>query len=282
MKRKQNLFLFLRYGVLFTVIFISLFPPVWMFLTSFKRGTDTLAYPPKIFFEPTLENFRELFSFTGRYEGHYMFKLYLPNSLIISILSTLFTLIVSTLAAFSIARFNFPGRRIIMFGIICTRMFAPIAMVIPLFILVNKVGMLDTIKALIITYTGINIPFAIWMLKGFIDEIPETLEDAAMVDGCSKFTALIKVTLPLIAPGVAAVGIFTFLLCWNDFQLAFFLVARNAKTLPLQALAFLTESGIYWGPMSAYGSLIIIPAISFSYICQKYITRGLTMGAVKG
>jgi multiple sugar transport system permease protein len=148
--------------------------------------------------------------------------------------------------------------------------------------MVSKLGMLDTKITLIIVYTGINIPFAIWMLKGFIDEIPETLEDAAMVDGCSKFTALIKVTLPLITPGIAAVGIFTFLLCWNDFQIAFFLSAKYAKTLPLHALTFITESGIYWGPMSAFGSLVIFPAILYAYYCQKYITRGLTMGAIKG
>jgi multiple sugar transport system permease protein len=282
MTRKRTIYLSLRYIVLFMVVFISIFPPIWMFLTSFKLGTDTLAYPPKIFFKPTLQNFNELFKFTGRYEGYYMLKLYLPNSLIIAMVSTLFTLTISTLAAFSIARFNFVGRRAIMFGIICTRMFAPIAMIIPLFVMIKNVGMLDTKTALIITYTGINIPFAIWMLKGFIDEIPETLEDSAMVDGCSKFTALIRVTLPLIAPGVAAVGVFSFLLCWNDFQLAFFLASRNAKTLSLQSLVFLTEGGIYWGPMSAFGSLVLIPAILFSYFCQKYITRGLTMGAVKG
>jgi multiple sugar transport system permease protein len=263
------------------VVFASLFPVIWMFLTSLKQGTDTMAFPPKIFFRPTLENFEELFAVTGRFEGAYMLKLYLPNSLIICITSTLFTLTVSVLAAFSIARFRFLGRRLLMFLVICTRMFAPIAMVIPLFIMVNKLGMLDSKITLIIIYTGINIPFAIWMLKGFIDEIPETLEDAAMVDGCTKFNALRRVTLPLISPGVAAVGIFTFLLCWNDFQIAFFLVSRHAKTLPLQSLAFITEAGTYWGAMSAYGSLVILPAIIFAYFCQKYITRGLTMGAVK-
>jgi len=148
-------------------------------------------------------------------------------------------------------------------------------------VMLQKFGMLDMKISLIMIYTGINIPFATWMLKGFIDEIPETLEDAAMIDGCSKFSALIRVTVPLIAPGVAAVGIFTFLLCWNDFQLAFFIASREAKTLPLQALTFLTESGIFWGPMSAYGTLVLLPAIVFSYFCQKYIIRGLTMGAVK-
>jgi multiple sugar transport system permease protein len=278
---KKRIYITIRYVVLFAVVFISIFPPAWMLLTSFKKGFDTLAYPPKIVFEPTLENWREFFSVTGGYEGHSTIKLYLPNSLVISILSTLFTLSVSILAAFSIARFNFPGRKIITFGILCTRMLAPMAMVIPLFLIVSKLGMLDTRTTLIVVYTGINIPFAIWMLKGFVDEIPETLEDAAMVDGCTKFGALIKVTLPLIAPGVAAVGIFAFLLCWNDFQLAFFLVSVHAKTLPLQSLAYLTETGIHWGAMSAFGTIILLPAIVFSYFCQKYITRGLTMGAVK-
>ena len=267
--------------VVLTVIFLSLFPPLWMFLTSLKQGMDTMAYPPKILFTPTLDNYRQLFSFTGEWEGYYMLKRYLPNSLITAIVSTLATLTVSTLAAFSVARFVFPGRYIILFAIICTRMFAPIAMIIPLYLLVETLGISDTRLALIVTYTGINIPFAIWMLKGFIDEIPETLEDAAMVDGCTKFTALVRVTLPLIAPGIAAVGIFAFILCWNDFQVAFFLTAKNAKTLPLQALSFLTETGLYWGPMSAYGSLILLPAVAFAYYCQKYITRGLTMGGVK-
>ena len=241
-----------------------------------------MAYPPKIAFKPTLENYKDLFSFTGRYEGAELVKRYMPNSVFISIVSTILTLMVSTLAAFSISRFHFPGRGFITFGIICTRMFAPIAMAIPLFIMIRKLGLLDTRLALIVVYIGINAPFSIWMLKGFIDEIPETLEDAAMVDGCTKFAALVRVTMPLIAPGVAAVGIFSFLLCWNDFQVAFFLTSQNARTLPLQSLSFLTETGLYWGPMSGFGSVVILPAILFSYYCQKYITRGLTMGAVKG
>jgi multiple sugar transport system permease protein len=278
---KARIFLIIRYVVLFIVVLISIFPPIWMFLTSFKYGFDAMAYPPKIIFKPTLEHWGNFFLPTSRHEGYQMIRSYLPNSLFIALASTVFTLSISTLAAFSIARFTFPGRKIVTFGILCTRMLAPIAMVIPLFILVNKVGMLDKRITLVVVYTGINIPFAIWMLKGFIDEIPDTLEDAAMVDGCTKFTALVKVTLPLIAPGVAAVGIFTFLLCWNDFQLAFFLVSRYAKTLPLQSLAFLTESGIEWAPMSVYGTIVILPAVLFAYYCQKYITRGLTMGAVK-
>lgn len=271
----------LRLCLIVVVIFCSLFPPLWMFLTSLKRGMDTMAYPPKLLFTPTLDNYRQLLSFTGEWEGYYMLTRYLPNSLITSLASTTVTLVVSILAAFSMARFVFPGRKLILFAIICTRMFAPIAMIMPLYTLVQALGLADTTLALLVTYTGINIPFAVWMLKGFIDEIPETLEEAAMVDGCTKFSALARVTLPLITPGVAAAGIFTFILCWNDFQIAFFLTSKDAKTLPLQALSFLTETGLYWGPMSAYGTLVMLPAIAFAYYCQKYITRGLTQGSVK-
>ena len=281
MRTKSKVLLVTRRFVLYVLIITSLFPPLWMLATSLKRPVDALAHPPKILFIPTFDNYRELFSFSSDWEGYYILRRYLPNSLLLASVSTLLTLGIAILGAFSVSRYRFPGRRLIMFAVICTRMFAPIAMVIPLFIMINSIGLTDSRIALIIIYTGINLPFAIWMLKGFIDEIPATLEDAAMVDGCSRFASLLRVTFPLIAPGVAAIGIFTFLVSWNDFAIAFFLVSKNAKTLPLQATAFITEVGLHWGPMSAYGTIIMLPALFFGYYCQKYIIRGLTMGAVK-
>jgi multiple sugar transport system permease protein len=145
----------------------------------------------------------------------------------------------------------------------------------------NQVGLRDTLIALILVYTTLNIPLAVWMLKAFVDEVPRAIEEAALIDGASRVYMLIKIVLPLVAPGLVATSIFSFLLAWNDFVIAFFLTGLRAKTLPLASTAFMTEMGIFWGPMGAFGTLVMAPAILFSFFASKYLIKGLTLGAVK-
>jgi multiple sugar transport system permease protein len=205
----------------------------------------------------------------------------MPNSIIASLTSTFLTIVTSFFAAYSLSRFNFRGRKPIAFFIIATRMLPPIATVFPLYLLMNQVGLRDTLIALILVYTTLNIPLAVWMLKAFVDEVPRAIEEAALIDGASRVYMLIKIVLPLVAPGLVATSIFSFLLAWNDFVIAFFLTGLRAKTLPLASTAFMTEMGIFWGPMGAFGTLVMAPAILFSFFASKYLIKGLTLGAVK-
>lgn len=277
---RRYVMLFIIYTVLIIGALISVFPLAWTFLTSIKPPIQTFALPPVLLFAPTLESYEMLFF--GQHAMAFDIRLLARNSLIVALIATLLTIASSCLAAYSLSRFYFRGRKVIAFAIIATRMLPPIATVVPLFLLMNRLGLMDTHLALIMAYTAINIPFAVWMLRGFMDEIPIDLEDAAMVDGSSRMRALVQIVFPLIVPGLVATGVFTFLLAWNDFALALILTSRNAKTLPLIVTSFITEEGILWGPMSAAATLILLPPVLFVIFAQRHLAKGLTMGAVKG
>jgi len=282
MKLKGKVWNFIVYFLIVLIVFIDIFPPLWMLLTSIKRPIDAWARPPVLMsIPPTVENWFELFDPAAKWEGDRILNVMLPNSAITSLTATFITVFISFFAAYSISRFRFKGRKPIAFLIISTRMLPPIATVLPLYILISQIGLLDTIIALILVYTTLNIPLAVWMLKAFVDEIPKEIEEAAIVDGAGRLYILFAVILPLLAPGLVATSIFSFLLAWNDFAVAYFLVALRAKTLPLHSTTFVTELGIYWGPMGAFGTLFMAPAILFAFFTSKHLIKGLTLGAVK-
>jgi multiple sugar transport system permease protein len=275
----------LRLGVIYIVLMVGAliqsFPIFWTFLTSIKPPSYTFALPPVLFFKPTLESYDSLL-FSGQHAMAFDMGQLARNSLIVATGSTAITISAAILGAYAISRFKFTGRKFIAFLIIATRMLPPIATAVPIYLLINDFGMTDTHIALITAYTAINIPFAVWMLRGFMDEIPIDLEDAAMIDGCSRLGALFRIVFPLMAPGLAATAVFSFLLSWNDFALALILTNSNAKTLPLIVMSFITEEGILWGPMSAAATLILLPPVLFVIFAQRHLAKGLTMGAVKG
>lgn len=279
--RRRRLRLAVIYAVLIVGALINVFPIVWSFLTSIKPPTETFAVPPVVFFKPTLESY-DLLLVSGTSAMAFDMRQLATNSLVVALGSTLVTMATSVLGAYSLSRFRFAGRKQVAFVIIATRMLPPIATAVPLFLLLNTLHLVDTHVGLIAAYTALNIPFAVWMLRGFMDEIPVDLEQAAMIDGCSRLGALRRVIVPLIAPGVAATSVFSFLLAWNDFALALILTNSNAKTLPLIVMSFITEEGILWGPMSAAASLILLPPVLFVIFAHRHLARGLTMGAVKG
>lgn len=279
-RQRRRLRITIIYTVLIIGALVNVFPLFWTFLTSIKPPMQAFALPPAVFFTPTLESYKMLF--TGQQAMAFDMRLLARNSLIIALSATVLTIASSCLAAYSLSRFYFRGRKLIAFTIIATRMLPPIATVVPLFLLMNRLGLMDSHIALIMAYTAINIPFAVWMLRGFMDEIPIDLEDAAMVDGCSRIKALFQIVFPLILPGLAATSVFAFLLAWNDFALALILTSREAKTLPLIVTSFITEEGILWGPMAAASSLILLPPVLFVVFAQRHLAKGLTMGAVKG
>ena len=285
MKRSLLRTIFL-YLALAAVVVGFLFPPAWMVVTSFKLGRDIVTWPPTFIFKPTLENWYWFFfsaeaSAMAPQEGRRILREFLPNSLIVAVVTTALSMLVASLAAYAFARFNFRGKRPLAFAVLGTRMLPPIATVIPLFIFMNSLHLRDTLTGLILSYTALNLPLAVWMLWGFIKEVPRELEEAGLVDGCSRTGALVRILFPVIAPGLAATSVFSFLLAWNDFPIALFLVAHKAKTMPLAALGFYAEEGVYWGPMSVYGILYMVPTILFAVFVQRHIVKGLTLGALK-
>ena len=269
-KVKKIIFLLIA-AVIFGVI---LFPPVVLFLTSIKTELDALSFPPKWIFKPTLENYTEIFEFSP-------FARYLLNSFIVASLNTGVVLVLGSFAAYSLARFRFKGADDIAFWILSVRMMPPVAAIIPIYIIMRNLRLLDTPWSLVITYLTFNLPFAVWMMRSFFREIPREIEESALVDGCSIFRSFRNIALPLVAPGLAATGILTFIFSWNEFLFALILTGSKAVTLPVGITGYMKETGINWGYMTAGGALALVPVIVFTILAQKHLVKGLTMGALK-
>lgn len=273
-----------RYATIILLLVFFLFPIFWMIATSFKPDEAILTKPPTWFFKPTLENYRYAFQEAD-------FVLFLKNTLIVSLTSTLLVVIMGSLASYSFARYNV-GKGHIMFFILTTRMFPAIAVVLPYFILFRGIGRtaigqflnigLDTAGALVITYTMFNLPFAIWLMFSFFQEIPIELEDSARLDGYSRFQVFLRVVLPLAAPGIAVTAIFSLIFAWNEFLFAFMLTRDVARTITIGVSGFWTQRGILWGPLSAAAVICVLPMLVFALALQRYFVRGLTFGAVRG
>lgn len=261
-------------GVVAIIFIIILFPSIVLFLTSFKTEVDALSFPPKWIFTPTINNFTEIF------HGSPIIK-YMINSIIVASLNTGVSLVFGSMAAYSLARFRFKGSDNITFWMLSIRMMPPVVAVIPLYIIMRNLRLLDTPWCLVIAYLTINLPFVVWMMKGFFEEIPREIEESALVDGCSTFEVFRIIALPLAAPGLAATGIFTFIFSWNEFLIALILTGTKSVTLPVGMIGYMKETGINWGYMTAGGILALIPVIIFALFAQKNLVKGLTMGAIK-
>ena len=270
-KRIVSLLLTLITALVF--IFV-LFPPFMLFLTSIKTNVDALRYPPVWLFKPVASNYREIFQLIP-------FGSYLINSLVVALLSTFISLLVGSLAAYGLARFKFKRSKDLSFWILSIRMTPPIAAAIPIFLIMRTLRLLDTKAALILSYCTFNVPFAVWLLRSFFQEIPREIEESAMVDGCSPFGAFFRIALPLIAPGLAATGIFTFIFSWNEFLFALILTGTRAQTVPVSLTGFIRETGIMWSHMAAAGVLAMFPMVIFTALVQRNLVKGLTMGAIK-
>jgi multiple sugar transport system permease protein len=265
------------YALLAVILFIALFPFWWMFDTSLKQPVDifgsTTLYPH----HPTLDNYHRLFN-------TYNFASFLENSIIIVIFSVTISLVLGTLAAFSLTRFNlrFGLNNSALVVALIVRMIPGILLVIPLYIMLAQWGLLNTRLGLILIYTGLNTSFVIWMMQSFLAEIPRDIEEAAMVDGDSRLTALWRVVLPLAAPGLAATAIFTVIATYNDFLIALSLTSTpDAQTVPVGVSTLIGKIQIEYGPMAAAGVIGALPILLFALLVQRHFVRGLTLGAVK-
>jgi multiple sugar transport system permease protein len=273
-----------RYALIIAVLIFFLFPMYWMITTSFKPEAAILSKPPTWVFKPTLENYRYAFNEAD-------FGLFLKNTLIVSVVSTILVIVLGSMASYSFARYDV-GKGHVMFFILTTRMFPAIAVILPYFIIFRGVGRtaigqllnigLDTTGALIITYTMFNLPFAIWLMFSFFQEIPLELEDSARLDGYSRFQVFYRVVLPLAAPGIVVTAIFSMIFAWNEFLFAFMLTRDAARTITIGVAGFWTQRGILWGPLSAAAVICVVPMLIFALTLQRYFVRGLTFGAVRG
>jgi len=269
----------LPYGLVAFAVLAALLPVYWMMTISLKSEVDQFSVPPKWFaFWPTLAHYRD--AFVARSFGQYLL-----NSALVAVVSTACALVLGTLAAYGLTRAEMPPRRAerLSLWILSTRMFPPIVTVVPLFLMMRDLRLLNTLAALVVVHTAFNLPFVVWMMRGFFREVPRELEEAARVDGDTRLGALRRVVLPLVAPGLAATAVFCLIVSWNEFLFALALAQTDAAmTLPVGIAGRVTQYEIKWGVMSAAGVVAMTPILLFALAVQRYLVRGLSLGAVKG
>ncbi|HVY98475.1 MAG TPA: carbohydrate ABC transporter permease [Dongiaceae bacterium] len=291
--------------VLYTVI--TIVPLVWIVMTSFKTPSDSIAYPPKVVFSPSIEGYCNLFTTRSRQTAEYIATLpppegtceeiarsesmvvagpskFLPrfmNSLIIAFGSTFCAVALGTLAAYAFSRFRVPLKDDLLFFILSTRMMPPIAVAIPIYLMYREVGLSDTKLGMILLYTAVNVSLAVWLLKGFIDEIPREYEEAAMIDGYTRLQAFYKIVLPQASTGIAATAIFCMIFAWNEYAFAVLLTSGDAQTAPPFIPIIIGEGGQDWPAVAAGTTLFLIPIVVFTVLLRKHLLRGITFGAVR-
>jgi multiple sugar transport system permease protein len=263
-----------HYAMLVALAFLCVAPILVIFATSLRQQVDIFAAPLNFLFTPTLENYRAVLE-------EDKFDRYLGNSLFVGIVSTVITLVLGCMAAYGLARFRFTGRTTIAYTTLLLRTVPLAVLAIPVFMIWSEWQLVNSLWGLVLLYVAVNLPFTIWLLYGFVLQVPVELEEAAAIDGCGPLRVFTKVLLPLMAPGLAAASIFTFRIAWNEFILALVLTDRQTRTLPVAASLFITDIGVDWGRVMAMGSLIAIPPLIFTFVAARQI-MGLTAGAVKG
>ncbi|PYM59902.1 MAG: ABC transporter permease [Candidatus Rokuibacteriota bacterium] len=255
----------------------AVLPLLWMLSTSLKPPREVLATPPTLIpAAPTLENYARLLAQTA-------FVRYFVNSVSVAGLTVLLTMAVGAVGAYSLTRFRFPGREGIARLILCTYMFAPIMIVVPIYILARRLGIVDTHTALVLSYSSFCLPFSLWLLRAFFQSIPIELEEAAQVDGAGRPRALAYIVAPLALPGLIATSIFTFTLAWNDYIFTrILIVSDELKTLPVGVQDLFSAAVVDWGLVMAAGMLITIPALAFFMAVQRHLVAGWGTGGLKG
>ena len=286
---------------------LSLLPLLWIFATGFKTPPDSISYPPKLVFTPTLEGYVNVFTTRSRQAPEYMASLppaetwyddlvrsrsmviagpskfgqRFLNSVVIGFGSTFLSVLLGTLAAYAFSRFRVPLKDDLLFFILSTRFMPPIAVAIPIFLMYRTLGLSDTWLGLILLYTAVNVSLAVWLLKGFIDEIPREYEEAAMIDGYSRLHAFVKVVLPQAATGIAATAIFCLIFAWNEYAFSVLLTSGQAQTAPPFIPTIIGEGGLDWPAVGAGTTLFLLPILVFTVMLRRHLLRGITFGAVR-
>lgn len=278
----------LFYLAIVALLCIMIGPFLWMFISSISPQVELTATPPHWFPKnPTLFRYEALFIGTGDGStslpaGIEKFIRGLTNSMIVSTLTTLVCVSTGTLAAYALARLNVPGKNKFMLGILSSQMLPIIVIIIPLYLLLQKLMLMDSIRGLVLLYTGFMLPTVIWIMHSYFETLPRELEEAAMIDGCNRFQSLTKVIIPLSGPGLVAVSAFAFLSSWNEFFMALIFTGANTKTITVTVTEFSSQFGVDFGLMATGGVIGSIPPLVLAFLLQKYIVAGLTAGSVKG
>lgn len=265
-----------KFAVLSIWLIFTIFPLYWMFLTSIRpvREVTQKIYYPKS--NSTLDSYRTLFS-------QYDFTTYLRNSLIVSLAAATFVIFIGLMGAYALARYKFKGKSQIMLVFLVTQMIPALIALAPLYLLLSKIGLLNSLVGLTLCYVGGMVPFATIMLRGFLQRIPPELDEAALIDGCNRFSALFRVVFPVALPGIAATFIFAFVQCWNELFLAMVLIDSDSnKTFPVGMRSFIGAYYIEWGGLAAAVMIGIIPTVLIFAAMSKFMISGLTAGIVKG
>jgi multiple sugar transport system permease protein len=286
---------------------ITMVPLAWIFATGLKSGPDSIAYPPKVLFTPSAEGYCNLFFTRSRQTPEYIaqmgpssgtcdslarssnmvavgpsnFRPRFVNSLIIAFGSTALSVVLGVTAAYAFSRFKVPLKDDLMFFILSTRMMPPIAVAIPIYLMYREIGLSDTRLGMILLYTAVNVSLAVWLLKGFIDEIPREYEEAALVDGYTRLQAFFKVVLPQATTGIVATAIFCLIFAWNEYAFAVLLTSGAAQTAPPFIPIIIGEGGQDWPAVAAGTTLFLLPILVFTVVLRKHLLRGITFGAIR-
>jgi len=258
------------------VMFVWAFPVLWTLLTSFKSDIDVLAYPPVVVFQPQWRNYTEVLF------GPITILPHLWHSVVVSVSATALTMMLAVPAAYGFARLRFAGKRSLGFYTLATQMLPPVGLVIPYFLLLNNIGWIDTYHGLVIVYLTFSLPFAIWLMVSYFEDIPREMEEAAFLDRADRFRTLWYVILPQVRGGIAVTVIFVFLNAWNEFLFAVLLGGRKVQTVTVYMFNFVGVEQTQWAKLSAAGIIAMIPVIIIGLAGQRHIVKGLTIGAVKG
>ncbi len=273
LKLRRNIGLAFSHLLLILCSLAILLPILWVIRTSLANRLIAYKIPPVWFFSPTFDNYLTIFD-------KYPFQEYFVNSMVISGLASIVALVLGSLAAYSIARFR-TGDPWLRLSMLSTQMLPPIALVIPIFLLMRIIQLWDTLPGLVLAYLSFNLPYTVWILVSFFQSIPIEIEEAAMIDGCSRLQALIRVIFPVALPGLLSAGVFNFILNWNEFLFALILTGRTTRTLPVAISSLWTQQGVNIGAVSAATVITILPVIILTYVIQKSLVRNLTFGSVK-
>lgn len=269
-----------RFALLIAVTLVSMaawiFPILWSVLNSFKNEQEVLAYPPKLFFAPTLAAYREVLF------GSQSILPNLVSSIVISVGTTIITMLLAVPAAYALARLRVPGKRFAGFYVLTTQMLPPVGIIIPYFLVLKSIGWMDTYHGIIIIYLSFSLPFAIWLLVSYFEDIPFEMEEAAAVDGASRLTTLRRIILPQVKGGMAVTVVFVFLNAWNEFLFAVVLSGNTVRPVTIAMFNFVSVEQALWVQLAAVSVIAMLPVVVLGIVAQKHIVKGLTVGAVKG
>jgi multiple sugar transport system permease protein len=280
--RRRSLRTWIGIGLLALLAVAMLFPVVWMLETSLKDGRDIYAVPAKIIgFDVTLDHYKDVFVQRGG-SGASDLAVSFKNSVLVAGFSTLLATLLGVPAAWAYSRFTLKASKDQLFFILSTRFMPPVVVVIPIFLMYRDLDLIDTKLGLVLIYAAFNLPFTIWMMKGFVDEVPAEYEDAAMLDGYSRFEAFWRFTLPLLVPGIAATAVFALIFSWNEFVFAIFLTSsESARTAPPAIAGLVGGTTIDWGLVAASAMVFAAPVLLFAFLVRKHLVAGVTLGAVR-